>query len=204
MRFAPIATKFPHFLHGGDYNPEQWLNTPGILDEDMRLARLAHVYTMSVGIFSWVSLEPQEGQYDFAWLDEVMYRLAENNMVAVLATPSGARPAWLSAKYPEVMRVDANRVRDLHGGRHNHCYTSLTYREKTQAITSKLAKRYHDHPGQLSCLARSFKVKTTRDSFVIVTAGDCSWCRHSAIFSVAKKSRIIGEISWSRGGPCWL
>ena len=27
------------FLHGGDYNPEQWLDRPDILEEDVRLDR---------------------------------------------------------------------------------------------------------------------------------------------------------------------
>jgi beta-galactosidase GanA len=67
-------------------------------------------------------------------------------MAAVLATPSGARPAWMSAKYPEVLRVGADRRRILHGGRHNHCYTSPVYREKTAQINTLLAERYKDHP----------------------------------------------------------
>lgn len=78
-----------------------------------------------------------------------MDKLAENGINVILATPSGARPAWMSAKYPEVLRVQADRQRILHGGRHNHCYTSPIYREKTQLINRKLAKRYKDHPALL-------------------------------------------------------
>ena len=37
-----INKDFPFFLHGGDYNPEQWINTPEIWDEDMRLMKKAH------------------------------------------------------------------------------------------------------------------------------------------------------------------
>src|SRR5699024_916685 len=62
------------------------------------------------------------------------------------ATPSGARPAWMSEKYPEVLRVSANRVRNLHGLRHNHCFTSPVYREKVETINRKLAERYAGHP----------------------------------------------------------
>ena len=67
----------------------------------------------------------------------------------ILATPSGARPAWLSENYPEVLRTDSNRVKMLHGGRHNHCFTSPIYREKVQIMNRKLAERYHDHPAML-------------------------------------------------------
>jgi len=136
VRHAPIVRSFPHILHGGDYNPDQWLRWKDtIWKEDMRLARLAGINTLSVGIFSWTALEPEEGKYRFDWLDEVMDMLAENEIVAVLATPSGARPTWMSQRYPEVLRVTNDRRRILHGARHNHCLTSPVYREKTLPST---------------------------------------------------------------------
>ncbi|MDR2070136.1 MAG: beta-galactosidase [Treponema sp.] len=147
MRYPPAAKKFPHILHGGDYNPEQWLAWKDkIWKEDMRLAKLAGINTLSVGIFSWTALEPEEGVYRFEWLDEVMDMLAGNGIAAVLATPSGARPAWMSKKYPEVLRVNELRLRNVHGERHNHCLSSPVYREKTRTINSLLARRYKDHP----------------------------------------------------------
>ena len=60
---------FPHFLHGADYNPEQWLHDKTVWDEDMRLLKLANCNELSVGIFSWAKLEPREGEYDFSFLD---------------------------------------------------------------------------------------------------------------------------------------
>ncbi|MFG3341264.1 beta-galactosidase [Glycomyces sp. NPDC048151] len=134
-------------LHGGDYNPDQWLSTKDTTwKEDMRLARLAGVNTLSVGIFAWAALEPEEGRYEFGWLDEIMDLMGENGITAVLATPSGARPGWMSHRYPEVLRVNADRTKNRHGGRHNHCLTSPVYREKTLAINTALAERYGAHP----------------------------------------------------------
>nr|WP_309137994.1 beta-galactosidase [Aeromonas salmonicida] len=66
------------------------------------------------------------------------------------ATPSGARPAWLSKAYPEVLRTDKNRVKALHGGRHNHCMSSPVYRDKVRQINGALAKRYANHPGVIA------------------------------------------------------
>jgi len=148
-KYPPINPKFPHFIHGGDYNPEQWIDTPEIWDEDIRLMKLAHCNTMTVGVFSWASLEPEEGKFTFGWLDKIMDKLAGNGMYAVLATPSGARPAWMSKKYPEVLRVNEYRIRNLHGTRHNHCFTSPVYREKCRIINKKLAERYKNHPALL-------------------------------------------------------
>ncbi|MCQ2485476.1 MAG: beta-galactosidase [Clostridia bacterium] len=137
---------FDHLVHGGDYNPDQWIKTPEVWDEDMRLMKLAHINSATISIFSWALLEPEEGVYNFEWLDTIMDKLHENGIGAILATPSGARPAWLAQKYPEVLRVEENGIRNEFGVRHNHCLTSPIYREKVQNINRMLAERYKNHP----------------------------------------------------------
>ena len=143
------TTDAKFMLHGGDYNPDQWLSHPEILEDDIRLMKLAHTNTFSVGIFAWSALEPEEGVYSFEWLDDIFDRIASIGGRIILATPSGARPAWMSERYPEVLRVNASRQKQLHGGRHNHCFTSPVYREKTQKINRMLAERYGSHPALL-------------------------------------------------------
>ena len=143
---ATFTPRFPKFLHGGDYNPDQWLNCPEILERDVQLMQQAHVNCVSVGIFSWALLEPEEGRYDFVWLDQVIDRLWKGGIHVILATPSGARPAWMAQKYPEVLRVNKQLERNHFGGRHNHCMTSPVYREKVRAINHALAERYSKHP----------------------------------------------------------
>ncbi|MCL4264676.1 MAG: beta-galactosidase [Anaerolineae bacterium] len=142
-----MTTFQPTFLlHGADYNYEQWLDYPEVLAEDFRLMRAARCNVMSVGIFSWAMLEPTEGEYQFEWLDRLMDSLAENGMRAILATPSGAKPAWLAHKYPEVRLVDEHGRREPYRLRHNHCPTSPIYRAKVQQINRRLAERYRTHP----------------------------------------------------------
>ncbi|MEH7250881.1 beta-galactosidase [Neobacillus niacini] len=143
------TTKANFMLHGGDYNPDQWLDRPDILADDIKLMQLSHTNTFSVGIFAWAALEPEEGVYNFEWLDKVIDDIYSIDGRVILATPSGARPAWMSQKYPEVLRVNGARVKQLHGGRHNHCFTSPVYREKTQKINRLLAERYGSHPALL-------------------------------------------------------
>ncbi|MBC8060789.1 MAG: beta-galactosidase [Clostridiaceae bacterium] len=145
-KYAPISEKLNHFYHGGDYNPEQWLKYPEILEEDIRLMKLAKCNVMTLGVFSWVTLEPEEGKFNFDWLDKVINNLWENGIYTILATPSGAKPAWMAGKYPEILRVSSNRVKNLQGQRHNHCYTAPIYREKVAIINRELAQRYSKHP----------------------------------------------------------
>nr|WP_300837997.1 beta-galactosidase [uncultured Acetatifactor sp.] len=134
-------------IHGGDYNPEQWLDRPDILGEDLRLMKKAGINSASVGIFSWSVLEPKEREFHFEWLGKIIDRLYENGIYTVLATPSGARPAWLDKKYPEAMRVNRMGQREHHGGRHNHCMSSPVYREKVAVMDRKLAEAFGSHPG---------------------------------------------------------
>ncbi|UMB75568.1 beta-galactosidase [Dickeya fangzhongdai] len=145
-RFPPLNPKVDGLLHGADYNPEQWENYPGIIDDDIAMMKQVKCNVMSVGIFSWSKLEPQEGVYRFDWLDEVLDKLYRQGISVFLATPSGARPAWMSQRYPEVLRVGRDRVPALHGGRHNHCLSSPVYRDKVQKINTLLAERYGRHP----------------------------------------------------------
>jgi beta-galactosidase len=145
--FPPINSKLPTLWHGGDYNPEQWSSE--IWTEDMDLMDLARFKVATIGVFSWVSLEPEEGVYTFEWLDRIMDMLAATGKFAVLATPSAAPPAWMSKKYPEILKVGADRVRRLHGNRVNFDWSSPIYREKVRTIATKLAERYGNHPALL-------------------------------------------------------
>ena len=111
---------FPRILHGGDYNPDQWLKAPEVIDEDFRLMKLARCNTFALWIFSWTSYERREGVFDFSWLDAIMDRMAAEGHNVILATPSGAKPAWLAKRYPEVRRVNRGGLREQLGGRHNH------------------------------------------------------------------------------------
>lgn len=146
MRNQFFYNKVTEFLHGGDYNPDQWLDYPEVLNEDVRLLKLANCNCVSINIFGWSAIEPEEGKYTFEWLDKIMDDMAANNIHVILATPSGARPAWMSEKYPEVLRVNSDRSKNLHGQRHNHCFTSPLYRRKTNEMNRILAERYKDHP----------------------------------------------------------
>ena len=129
-------------LHGGDYNPDQWLEYPEVFEEDVRLMKEANVNCVSLGIFAWAAIEPEEGRYELDWLDHIITRLGEEDIQVVLATPSGAMPNWLTQKYPEVMQVQADGKRNLPGKRHNFCYTSPVMREKITAIDRVLAERF--------------------------------------------------------------
>ncbi|MCC5848492.1 MAG: beta-galactosidase [Verrucomicrobia bacterium] len=147
QKYPPFLSSFPKMAHGGDYNPEQWLESvPDILDQDIRLMRLSGCNTFSVGIFSWARYEPREGEFSFEWMDRILDRLAAADVNVLLATPSAAMPAWMRQKYPEISRVNRDGVRELQPGRMDHCFSSRVFREKVGDINRRLAERYRTHP----------------------------------------------------------
>lgn len=144
MKKLYLNKDFPHFLHGGDYNPEQWIDDKSVWDEDMRLMNKANCNEMTVGVFSWSTLEPEEGKFDFSFLDEIIKKIGLSGGKVVLATPTAAPPFWLTKKYPETLRrlKDGYPAANFGSRRHKFCYTSEKYREKAAIMVKKLAERY--------------------------------------------------------------
>lgn len=129
---------------GADYNPEQWPEE--VWAEDVALMREAGVSLVSVGIFSWGELEPEEGRFEFGWLDRILDLLHEAGIGVDLATPSAAPPVWLHLKHPEMLPVDADGLRFTHGSRESWCVSSPVIRHHATRIARVVAERYGHHP----------------------------------------------------------
>ncbi|GFJ88259.1 beta-galactosidase [Phytohabitans rumicis] len=129
---------------GGDYNPEQW--PEDVWHEDVALMRRAGVNLVSVGVFAWSRLEPEEGRYDFGWLDRVLDLLDEGGVKVALATPTASPPPWFSLAYPDALPVRADGTRLLHGSRDTYCGSAPAYREACRRIAGELGRRYAGHP----------------------------------------------------------
>ena len=139
-----ISKKTPFILYGGDYNPEQWPKETII--EDMKFFKLANINTVTLPVFSWALLQPNEDIYNFEWLDDILEVLKENNIYVCMATSTVVQPTWMSKKYPEILPTDFNGRKRKFGGRANFCPNSKKYREFSINLATKLAERYKDYP----------------------------------------------------------
>lgn len=135
--------KVQKILYGGDYNPEQW--PEDIWEEDMRLLKLAHIDIVTLNVFSWASLQPDEDTYSFEKLDKIMDMVRRNGLKVCLATSTAVHPAWMARKHPDVLRTEFYGMKRKFGGRHNSCPNSPTYRKYARALASKLAERYQNY-----------------------------------------------------------
>jgi beta-galactosidase len=134
----------PRLEYGADYNPDQWPRE--VWDDDVRRMREAGVTIVSLAIFSWARLEPADGEYDFAWLDDAMDLLHANGILVDLATATASPPPWLTTAHPEILPVDRLGNTIWPGGRQHWRPTSPVFRSHALRLVRALASRYADHP----------------------------------------------------------
>ncbi|MFE7646093.1 beta-galactosidase [Streptomyces phaeoluteigriseus] len=134
----------PRLAYGADYNPEQWPRD--VWEEDVRLMREAGVTVVSVAIFSWARIQPDQDTWDFGWLDEVMDLLHAGGIGVDLATATASPPPWLTTAHPEILPVTASGETVWPGARQHWRPTSPVFREHALRLVRELAARYKDHP----------------------------------------------------------
>ncbi len=145
--FPQRATAFadrPAVAVGVSWYPEQWPEDRWATDLDMMKA--TGFNTVRVAEFAWSRMEPQEGRFDFAWLDRAIAAAQARGFMVVIGTPTAAPPAWLTQTYPDTLRVDENGTRAGHGGRRQFSFASRRYRHLARRIATEMAKRYGHHP----------------------------------------------------------
>ncbi|MBZ5615485.1 MAG: beta-galactosidase [Acidobacteriia bacterium] len=144
---SAIPTQIPGqnaILMGVAWYPEQWPESRW--EEDLRLMEAADLKVVRIVEFAWSRMEPSEGHYDFDWLERAISLAAKHHIVSVLGTPTATPPAWLTQKYPDTLRVEANGQRVTHGNRAHASATSPRYREFCRRIAEQMAMRFGHNP----------------------------------------------------------
>ncbi|HTT57829.1 MAG TPA: beta-galactosidase [Opitutaceae bacterium] len=194
----PAATPFPPadlMQIGVYYYPEAWPADQWPRDiANMKKMGLEFVH---MGEFAWAFMEPQEGKFDFDWLERCVQLCADQGLKVVLCTPSPAPPVWLTQAHPEVLMIDATGRRMQHGTRQQACWNVETYRKYVAAIDEELGRRFgHDprvwgwqldnelsHYGKEPCY--------------------CDSCQASFRAWLAKKYGTIAELNRAWGDAFW-
>lgn len=125
---------------GVDYYPEHWEKSRW--KTDMEMMAKANIGVVRIGEFAWSLYEPEEGRFDFEWMDEVLDFLNQHQMKAVLCTPSATPPKWLTDCCPDILQWDIHGNPKGFGTRKHYCFNSDTYREKVRILNEKIAQRY--------------------------------------------------------------
>ena len=141
QRFFPKKDLMPMGIY---YYPEHW--SPSDWDRDLkRISGLGFEF-IHIAEFAWIDLEPEEGKYNFEWLDNVVTLAAKYHLKVILGTPTAIMPVWMGIKYPEVYLMDAGYLRAEHGTRAQESILSPDYRRLSVDIINELGKRYGKNP----------------------------------------------------------
>jgi beta-galactosidase len=184
------------------YYPEHWPEERWALDA--RLMREAGLDVVRIGEFAWSKMEPQEGQYDWGWLDWAIETLAAAGLHIILGTPTATPPAWLTERYPETLRVGADGRRWSHGGRRHTCPTSPSYRELGARIVSAMSERYGGHA---AVIAWQIDNELSNHSTGRCVCDSCraafqAWCRER-YETLENLNAAWGNVFWSQSYSAW-
>ncbi|MCE1198468.1 MAG: beta-galactosidase, partial [Marinilabiliales bacterium] len=122
------------------YYPEHWDSVQW--DRDLKqMAEMGFEFT-HYAEFAWAQLEPEEGKYDFAWLDKAVALAAKHHLKVILCTSTCTPPVWLSRKHPEILCLNEDGTRMDHGSRQHASFSSSVYRMYALKMIAELAKHY--------------------------------------------------------------
>lgn len=122
------------------YYPEHW--DPSQWERDFQnMEKMGFEFT-HFGEFAWAQLEPEEGKYDFKWLDKSLELAEKYHLKVIMCTSTATPPVWLVRKHPEVLATNEDGTKMDHGTRQHATFSSNYYRSYSMKMIAELAKRY--------------------------------------------------------------
>ncbi|WP_291125849.1 beta-galactosidase [Flavobacterium sp. UBA6031] len=122
------------------YYPEHWNENQW--ERDIKKISDMGFEFVHIAEFAWFKMEPEEGKYDFAWLDKVVDLCAKYHLKVVMCTPSATTPTWMRINYPETFIMDSHYIRAENGTRGLESIVNAKYRLFVDKIVTEMAKRY--------------------------------------------------------------
>jgi len=144
---TPIAfnpQKMETVLYGAAYYPEYMPYER--LDKDVQLMQQAGLSVVRVGESSWGLWEPEDGRFEYAWMDRVLERLQQAGIKVILGTPTYSIPAWMYKEHPEIAITRLGGQTITFGYRQNTDLLNPIYRSYCERVIRKIVEHYKDNP----------------------------------------------------------
>ena len=116
-----------------------------MISEDIDMLKEMNMDVVRIAEFTWCLIEPEEGVYEFDWLDKIVNKLGSAGIKSIICTPTVAPPLWLGENYPEIYFYNADGSSRKYGGRHYACLNNPKYLDACEKIVGKIAERYADN-----------------------------------------------------------
>jgi beta-galactosidase len=148
---ANSVPSFSNVLYGAAYYPEY--EPCDRLDKDIALMKAAHLTVVRMGESTWSLWEPEDGQFDYAWMDRVVDAMGKAGIKVILGTPTYSIPAWMAHQHPEILgRTLSNgpyggpSTPQVYGPRQNMDTDSPAYRFYAERLIRHIVAHYKDNP----------------------------------------------------------
>src|SRR6202142_4145419 len=116
------------------------------LDKDVELMQQAGISVVRVGESTWSVWEPQDGQFEFAWMDRIVARLAQAHIRVIMGTPTYSIPPWMFKAHPEILVTRLDGQGATYGIRQNMDITNTDFLRYSERVIRKIAEHYRDNP----------------------------------------------------------
>jgi beta-galactosidase len=116
------------------------------LDQDVQLMQQAGINVVRMGESSWGLWEPQDGRFEYAWMDRVIDRMQKAGIKVILGTPTYSVPAWMYKEHPEIFITRFGGQTITFGYRQNTDLINPVYRSYSERVIRKLLEHYKDNP----------------------------------------------------------
>ena len=107
--------------------------------EDMRMLREAGMNVIRIAESTWATMEPHDGVFDFTHLDRMLEASAAEGIKVIIGTPTYAIPAWMAARYPDILAVTRGG-QEIYGRRQNMDITSPDFLRHAERIIRRMLK----------------------------------------------------------------
>jgi beta-galactosidase len=148
------ALDFPTVLYGAAYYNEYMPGDQAArLDTDVALMKAAGLNVVRMGESTWSLWEPEDGQFDYAWMDRIVDAMGKAGIHVILGTPTYSVPAWMAHQHPEILAqrlsggaLGGPLVPSTYGMRQNMDTDSPAYRFYAERLIRHIVAHYKDNP----------------------------------------------------------
>ncbi len=154
---APASTAdidFPTVLYGAAYYNEYMPGDQSArLDKDVALMKAAGLTVVRMGESTWSLWEPEDGHFEYAWMDHIVDAMSKAGIKVILGTPTYSIPAWMAHQHPEILAdripggmFGGKAVPATYGLRQNMDTDSPAYRYYAERLIRHIVAHYKDNP----------------------------------------------------------
>lgn len=122
-------------LFGAAYYPEYMPYDR--MEKDICMMKNAGMNVIRIAESTWSTLEPEEGVFDFSYIDRVLAIANRENIAVIIGTPTYAIPSWLVKKDCNIM-VSTKEGQKRYGARQIMNITNDTFRKFAERVICKL------------------------------------------------------------------